>query len=588
VTQPANAGSDDFPTTDGAYDRDFNGGPGDAFVSKFDSALQNLLASTFLGGSFDDYAWSLRVHSDRTLFVTGYTQSNDFPVSPGAYDTTFNGNQDVFVSRLDGDLQSLIASTYLGGEGWDSGWALDVDFAGDVYLTGDTGSSDYPTTPGAPDRSYNGGIDAFISMVTPALDRLVYSSYLGLDQKNDAQVYTPVFQPTHLDAGYAIAIDKVRCRVYVAGQTQSGDPGISPRRPYPGEGYDIFPVLPVPPEGYTAPSAYDITYNGGSGYAAGDAFVSQFLQQIPRACVQEDIVVDFGQIGLWGRMNDSEWFKLSNLSPDRIAVGDIDSSDQDDIIADFASALGGIFVKRDKIGAWTQLHNFASETLASGDLDGGGRQDVVVDFGPLLGLWARMNDNNWMKLSNSSPDALVLADMDGNGQAEVIADFGSTLGGLFVKHNLGGWNKLHNASPLAMTSGDLDGNGKDDVLIHFPAIGFWARMNDSDWLKLHNGAPDLIASGDVDGNGMDDVLASFGSSVGGLWQKLNLGGWSKISNSVPDQMVTGDIDGTTRDDVIADFGTSLGGIYVRRDNAGWIKLHNTSPEDLVMGNLDGI
>jgi len=297
-----------------------------------------------------------------------------------------------------------------------------------------------------------------------------------------------------------------------------------------------------------------------------------------------DLVIDFGSIGLWARLNDTSWQKLNNSSPDQVVVGDVDGNGVDDVIADFSSTFGGIFIKRN-LGAWTKLHNFSPELMAVGDLDGNGKDDVVIDFGS-IGLWARMNDSAWLKLNNSSPDQVVVADMDGNGQDDVIADFNSTFGGIFIKRNQGGWSKLHNFTPEAMAMGDLDNNGKDDIVIDFGAIGLWARMNDSAWLKLNNSSPALIATGDLDGNGADDVLATFPATVGGVWQKLNLGGWSQLNPNAPDELVTGDVDGNGQDDVIGKFGSSLGGIFVKRNQGSWQKLHNTSPDSLAVGNLD--
>jgi hypothetical protein len=296
---------------------------------------------------------------------------------------------------------------------------------------------------------------------------------------------------------------------------------------------------------------------------------------------KDDIVVDFGGIGLWARMNDASWLKLNNYSPDQVVVGDVDGNGTDDVIAYF-SGFGGIFVKHN-LGGWSQFSTLTPEAMAVGDLDANGQDDVVIDFGS-IGLWARMNDASWLKLSNTSPDQLVVGDVDGNGQDDVIAYF-SGFGGIFVKRNLGGWSQFSTLIPELMAVGDLDGNGQDDVVIDFGAIGLWARMNDASWLKLHNSSPALIATGDVDGSGADDVLATFAGL--GFWQKLNLGGWSVLSSSAPDQVVTGDINGSGKEDVIADFGSTIGGIFVKRDQGAWVKLHNSSSDSLAIGNLDG-
>ncbi len=156
--------SADFPTTPDAYDTSLDGNS-DAFISKFDSGLENLLASTFLGGDDYDGASYIMIGSSGNLYVTGWTESADFPTTPEAYDTTYNGNRDAFISKFDSSLETLLSSTYLGGIDWDSANSLTIDGNGDVFVIGRTRSSDFPVTPEAFNPNYNGGErgDAFIS-----------------------------------------------------------------------------------------------------------------------------------------------------------------------------------------------------------------------------------------------------------------------------------------------------------------------------------------------------------------------------------------------------------------------------------------
>ena len=156
--------SSDFPTTSSAYDTSFNNGAyAEAFVSKLSGDLTTLLASTFLGGSQGDYAGSIAIDSIGSVYVTGNTYSSNFPTTPGAFDTSFNGNADVFVSKLNGDLTILLASTFLGGSSYEDGWAIAIDTLGNIYVSGNTYSSDFPITSGAYDTSFNGDVDIFIS-----------------------------------------------------------------------------------------------------------------------------------------------------------------------------------------------------------------------------------------------------------------------------------------------------------------------------------------------------------------------------------------------------------------------------------------
>jgi len=128
--------------------------------------------------------------------------------------------------------------------------------------------------------------------------------------------------------------------------------------------------------------------NSGYAWAVRTGDVSATVVPVP---AKDDIVVDFGaDLGLWARMNDTSWLNLhTTLSPDRIAIADMDGTGQDDVIADFSSTVGGLYVKYN-LGGWVFLHGGSSEAMAAGDLDGNGQDDLVVDFGAATGLWARM------------------------------------------------------------------------------------------------------------------------------------------------------------------------------------------------------
>ena len=165
--------SADFPTPIGAYDTSYNdGGGGDAFVSKLNGDLTSLLASTYLGGSADDFAYSLAINTNGSVCVAGWTRSTDFATTPDVYDTSFNGGLDAFVSILNSDLTRLLASTYLGGSQDDNGEALSIASSEKIYIIGRTSSANFPTTSDAYDISHNGGIDTFVSKLSGDLKSL--------------------------------------------------------------------------------------------------------------------------------------------------------------------------------------------------------------------------------------------------------------------------------------------------------------------------------------------------------------------------------------------------------------------------------
>ena len=176
--------SADFPTTSGAYDRIFNGGSEDVYISKLNNGLTELLASTFLGGNNYDRVNSLALDNAGDVYLSGYTWSADFPTTPGAYDRSHNGIWDIFISKFDNNLTTLLASTFLGGSDSDMNCFLALGSVENVYLTGITNSKDFPTTPGAYDRIFCGDdqyghVDVFVSKLNKSLTTLSASTYLG-------------------------------------------------------------------------------------------------------------------------------------------------------------------------------------------------------------------------------------------------------------------------------------------------------------------------------------------------------------------------------------------------------------------------
>jgi hypothetical protein len=203
VTGPTN--STDFPTTAGAYATSSFGG--DLFVAKLDAGGAALAYSTYLGGSSNDYPGSIAVDASGSAYVTGSTASVDFPTTPGAFDTSWNGGYDIFVTNLDPNGAALRYSTYLGGSGDDNGQGIAVESAGSVALTGRTSSADFPTTADALSTAWNGSGDAFIARLDPAGAALAYSTYLGGSSD---------------DSGTGIALD-FDGDVYLVGSTDSPD-----------------------------------------------------------------------------------------------------------------------------------------------------------------------------------------------------------------------------------------------------------------------------------------------------------------------------------------------------------------------------
>jgi len=177
------------------------------FVTKINSSGSALVYSTFLGGSGDDFSTGIAVDNAGNAYVTGYTNSANFPSSnPLQASIGGSAGNDAFVTKLDPSGSSLIYSTFLGGTGDDFGGGIAVDSSGYAYVTGYTYSINFPTknplqTAPLPLLRQK----AFVAKITPAGSALVYSTYLGGDG---------------LDEGHSIAVDSGG-NAYVTGLTSS-------------------------------------------------------------------------------------------------------------------------------------------------------------------------------------------------------------------------------------------------------------------------------------------------------------------------------------------------------------------------------
>ncbi|GMK41265.1 hypothetical protein PCCS19_43210 [Paenibacillus sp. CCS19] len=305
----------DFPIAPGAF-QPGKDGASSAFVTKINAGGNALVYSTYLGGSSSDLGRGIAIDSSGQAYVTGQTLSPDFPITVGALQPFIGGTQDAFVTKLSANGGSLIYSTFLGGEGVDTGFAIAVnsignayvaggtssvnfpvineiqpfianehafvskldpsgssleystllgghgldeargiavDGSGDAYVTGSTTSPDFPTTPGAFQISLTGVIAVFVSRISVSGSSLAYSTYLTGNGD---------------DEGRAIAVDELT-QAYVTGSTTSFDFPATPgafQPGYNGGTSDAF-VTKLSPEGnYLVYS----TFLGGSESDAGN------------------------------------------------------------------------------------------------------------------------------------------------------------------------------------------------------------------------------------------------------------------------------------------------------------------------------
>jgi hypothetical protein len=162
------------------------GGDGDAYVAHIDPGLgaNALLYASFLGGNGIDEATSLVLDPSGRIILSGYTLSSNFPVTSTAFQTTYGGDTDAFVSILDTSKGQLVYSTYFGGAEPDAPMDLKEDSSGVLYLSGYTESSGLPSTAGALQVAYDGSVDAFglkLDPTKPGAGGIDYFTYLGSD-----------------------------------------------------------------------------------------------------------------------------------------------------------------------------------------------------------------------------------------------------------------------------------------------------------------------------------------------------------------------------------------------------------------------
>jgi ankyrin repeat protein len=210
-----NTWSKDFPTTGNAFKKESSGGTFTGHVSKFNSDLSELSASTFIGAKGDNFVYSMDLDRHGHAVFAGHVDDS-MPTTAGAYKRTNNGFSDVSnVGMLSNDLSTLLASTFIasGGEGSDAGgfsWCSNVmaDQQGNILVLGQVGPpARFPTTAGALDETLNGGEDVFVAKFDHGLTRLVAATFLG---------------GSGTDRGGSIQMDRAG-NIVIAGSTTSAD-----------------------------------------------------------------------------------------------------------------------------------------------------------------------------------------------------------------------------------------------------------------------------------------------------------------------------------------------------------------------------
>ena len=478
--------SSDFPTTTGAFQTTLQSSYGNAFVTKLNASGSALLYSTYLGGMSVDAGKSIAIDSSGCAYVAGYTGSSNFPTTTGAFDTTFIGGEDAFVTKMNAAGTALIYSTLLGSSNYNWCNSITVDSSKCALVTGGTQSPTFPTTRGAFDQAFNMSSSqmGFVTKLNAAGAKLVYSTLLGGSTKEEA---------------ISITVDSLGS-AYVAGNAISTD----------------FP---------TTTGAFDTTFNGLAG--VGEAFVAELNMNTPLA----------------GLASGGGVFYTSDMSTWQSVPGALSTLLMCDL-AGTGYSLAGL-ASNDSIWYTTDFANWNNipgnlKSLTVGDFSGSGK-DGIAGLASDGSVWCTTDLQNWTNVPGFL-HALTAANFAGSG-AWGLAGTASD-NSIWFSEDLLTWNNIP-GQLVSLVPGCFNGSGKDGVAGLASDHSIWYTNDLVNWNKIPGQLSSLVV-GDFNGSGSDGIAGL--ASDNSIWYTTDLATWNNIPGYLT-SLTVGDFNADGKDDL---------------------------------------
>lgn len=479
-----------LPVTVGAFD--VTRSSLSAFYTKLNPSGSGLLYCTYLSGTVSSRGYKIATDSTNNIYVAGSTFDANFPVTTGAYDTTFNGGlTDAFVTKFNPN-GGAVYSTYIGGnssEGSSGNFGIAADANGNCYLASSTRSDNFPTTPGAISTSLMSSEDGFLIKLNASGNAAIFSTLLSKEQFVGRRAS-------------AIALD-ANGNIYVSGEN----------------GF----VSKVSSEGSNLAGVFRMNNVG-----TVQAIKLNSQNEVYAVCDVSSVALPVTPDAFDPTPNGSADVGLVRLQ----FVNTAGNSDFDgDGRADTAVYRDGVWhLRKSTQGLYSAQFGLPTDTPVPADYDGDGKTDLAVwragDFAYFYILQSGSNTVRIEQFGKTGDDPTIIGDYDGDGKAEpaVYRNASATQQSYFYYrgslNNSGGvttqiqWG-TQNDKPAA---GDYNGDGKMDFAVFRPSEGFWYILDNASRnskVERFGLASDKLVQADYDGDAITD-LAVFRPSTG-IW-----------------------------------------------------------------------